>query len=237
MMKMMNRKWSRYLVMPLTVIFLAATLSCGGMTSQENTAEGQALESQTGIITRSVLGGAVVGAVVGGLVGLLVSGGRAQGALIGAAAGAALGAGAGYLVGKAKKRYARAEDRLDYYARTYQEENQRLADYNETARKVVAQDTMRLATLRRRLAARRISRDQARADVNSARGHLALIDKALANVKKKLAEARLAYRDVRNTAGSARLRGQIERYSRAVSELSRKRRQLARAIASAPELG
>ncbi len=236
MMKVMNRNWSRYLVLPLAVIFLAATFGCSGMGSQENTSEGQALQSETGTMTRSVLGGAAVGAVVGGLVGLLVTG-RGQGALIGAAAGAALGAGAGYLVGRAKKRYARAEDRLDYYARTYQEENQRLAQYNETARKVVAQDTMRLASLRRRLAARQISRDQARADVNAAQRHLALIDKALANVRKRLAEARLAYRDVRNTPGSARLREQIQRYSRAVSELSAKRRQLARSIARAPELG
>jgi hypothetical protein len=234
MRKLIDGKWTRRVIWPLLVAFLFATAGCSS--SSETTPEGQALESQTGNMTRTVLGGAAVGAVVGGLIGLLVSG-RGQGALIGAGIGAALGAGAGYLVGKAKKRYARAEDRLDYYARTYQAENQRLAQYNETARQVVARDSARLASLRSRLASRQITRDQARADVASARRHLALMDKALANVKKRLAEARLAYRDVANTAGASRLQSQIRRYSRAVSELSAKRRQLARAIARAPELG
>jgi hypothetical protein len=234
MAKLIKGKWTRRLIWPLLVSFLVATAGCA--TSQETSPQGQALESQTGSMTRSVLGGAAVGAVVGGLVGLLVSG-RGQGALIGAGIGAALGAGAGYLVGKAKKRYANAEDRLNYYARTYEDENQRLASYNETARQVVAQDTSRLASLNRRLAARKISRNQARADVHAARRHLALIDKALASAQKRLAEARLAYRDVANTAGASRLQNQIQRYSRAVSELSAKRRQLARAIARAPELG
>ncbi len=234
MTELIKRKWTRRLIWPLLITFLVAIAGCA--TSQETTPQGRALQSETSSMTRSVLGGAAVGAVVGGLVGLLISG-RGQGALIGAGIGAALGAGAGYLVGKAKRRYARAEDRLDYYARTYEAENQKLAQYNETARQVVAQDTARLASLRRRLAARKITRDQARADVSSARRHLALIDKALANVRKRLAEARLAYRDVANTAGASRLQNQIQRYSRAVSELSAKRRQLARAIARAPELG
>ena len=229
--------WRKIVALPLIFLFLLATgcATTGG--AGDDSAAGQRLESETGNMTRTIIGGAVAGAVLGAIAGYLISGGRAKGALIGAAAGGALGAGAGYRVARAKKNYARAEDRLDHYAKVIREENQRLASYNDTVRQVVAEDRARLAGLRRLLADRKISRDQAAGDVRRARRHLGLVDKALASAKKKLQEVRLALRDVRHTANQGQLRSEVKRYERAVYRLQQQRNELARAIARAPQVG
>ncbi|MGB0696647.1 MAG: hypothetical protein ACPGOY_13435 [Rhodospirillaceae bacterium] len=167
---------SRLIRTALCCLALFATAACQTIGAGEATQAGDpALRAQVDDFGETVAGGALLGAVVGAAAGLLITG-DVGGALVGAVVGGGVGAGAGAAVGSAKGDYVQAENELDQKIANAQEENQKLADINLTAKRALQRDKARLANLKSKVSKGEITQkaaDRSLADAKANREHLA----------------------------------------------------------------
>lgn len=177
----------------------------------------QDLRSQTERFNDTVGTGVVVGALALGILGAVLGGrdNRAGGAAIGAAAGAALGGAAGYYIASRNERYATREQAANARFAAANREANDLERTAIAAEQVAKENQARLAQLQARFKAGQATAAQVRAQAQTARADLGLMNDAIAHSRK--VESAMAQDGVRTEA--ARVAESRKRMEDAAREL------------------
>lgn len=120
-------------------------------------------EEQEEAFNRTILQAVATGAVVGAVIGALTgddSKERLRNAAIGGVAGGVVGALAGKYVAYKQQQYANAEDQLDSTIADVQQWNQQTDELLVSMRAVLAENKLKLETLRRQQRSKQISQEQ-----------------------------------------------------------------------------
>lgn len=208
-------RYRRFSRAAIVVCLSAALAGCDTLPLQPSAMEGSRsaqspdevrLRQQGSTFNNTVIEGCMVGSIAGALIGALVSGkqNRGRGAAIGAAAGGALGCGSGWWVAETQQSHAMNEQQLDALAQTLRQENVKLSQLVATSRQVIAEDKKKIARIDRELAAGRLSREQARAEMNSVDSNQQYLSQTLTNLKQQQAEWRQAAQQVRGSGNRQR---------------------------------
>lgn len=171
----------------VAALLILALLVSGCATMRQPTANATADERRLAQLSaaynETLAEGCIIGAAAGAGIGAAAySRNRAQGALIGGLAGALLGCLAGNYLANLQNGYATDEDRLDKVISDLSQENKTLSDMIPIANRIVQDNQTRIAELNKAVAAGRMTRDQAAAqlqDVDATHDQLqATVDKA-----------------------------------------------------------
>ncbi|MBN2752768.1 MAG: hypothetical protein JXQ84_08675 [Rhodospirillaceae bacterium] len=188
----------------LIALLVAATTMLGACatTNDANLSPAEKkLREQASTFNQTIGEGAMVGCVAGALLGLLVSNNhKGQGAAMGCAAGAAVGGAAGYAVASQQESYANEEERLDAMITDVKTDNQRLAGLIETSRTVIASDKAEIANLDKKIAAGKISADQAKQEIAKVDSNIKYLQQTVANLKKRQEDYQVARDKAAETA-------------------------------------
>ncbi len=148
----------------------------------------QLLAQQTQAYNETRLEGCLVGAGLGAAGGCAFGNCDLSSILIGAAVGAIAGCAAGSYVANLQQANATEEQRLNVVIRDVQRDNRNLADLNATAKRVIADDQTKLDRIKKSLAARQMSHEQAKQELAAVDAHQRDLQTTLANAKKRLAD-------------------------------------------------
>jgi prefoldin subunit 5 len=152
------------------------------------------------------LGGAAAGAGIGALAG---GDNRGSAALIGAGIGAVLGSLAGYTAGsyyaKKKGQYADQEQLLDSMIAEAQADNQKTEALLQDTQTIAAADKRKLDQIKRDLAAKRISQEQAQKELAAIDSNRQALETSIANLTKRQEEWRQAAQEARSDANNPRI--------------------------------
>jgi hypothetical protein len=174
----------------------------------------QELRAQADRYNETVATGVVVGAVALGILGALLGGrnSRGEGAAIGALAGAALGGAAGNYIAARNERYASREQAARARADAANRETAAFERTALAAEQVAKENRIRLAQLQARYKAGQITAAQLRAQSETARKDLALMNEAIGQSRK--VEGAMAADGVPQAASVADSRRRIEEAAR-----------------------
>lgn len=233
MMTMMMRSRTLAAVVAAAV-FLASCAQTGG--SAQYTDPGRPLtpaelrmRQQTNDFNRTLAEGVAVGALTGAAAGAgigALAGGNNRGsaALIGAGIGALVGSLAGYAAGsyyaKKKGKYADQEQLLDSMIADVQADNQKTQALVQDARTVAAADNQKLDKIKRDVAAKRISQEQAQKELAAIDSNRQVLEQSIASLSKRRDEWRQTAQEARADANNPRL-AQLD------SEISKLDKQIA----------
>jgi hypothetical protein len=161
-------------------------------------------------LAEGVAVGALSGAAAGAGIGALAGGdNRGTAALIGAGIGAVLGGLAGYGAGsyyaKKKGQYADQEQRLDSMIADARADNQKAEVLLRDTQTIAASDKQKLDQIKRDLAAKRISQEQARKELAAIDSNRQALETSIANLTKRREEWRQAAQEARSDANNPRL--------------------------------
>ena len=148
------------------------------------TADQNQAAQQANTFNETAIAGAIIGGVLGALTGGLI-GGNVTGALIGSGAGALVGGGAGVYLAHQQETYASEEQRLDATIAELRSENQNLTSLIESAQVSIAADKARIESIDKQLAAGKLSKEQARAELASVDGNIQQMQITLSNFKNR----------------------------------------------------
>lgn len=194
------------------------------------TADEERMRSQAADYNRTIVEGIAVGAAAGAgagaLAGLAACRGKLDCMLIGMAVGAVLGAGLGGFGGKyyadKKERYLNEEQRLDAITVDFQNNNKKLEDEVANIHTVMVDNKKRIETVKRDLAAQRMSTEQARKE-------LATIDSNRTFLQARVNELKKLRNDFREVAQQARAdSGNNPRVAQMDGEINAMERQITR---------
>ncbi len=174
----------------------AALAGCGTLPDDYGPTEGpapmrtddeQRLHQQGQVFNNTVTEGCVVGAALGAVLGsvLAPSDRRGRYAAVGALAGGALGCGSGAWLARTQQQHAISEQQLDAMITEVRGQNAKLSQLLVTSRRVIAEDKRKIERIDRELAAGRLSRDRARAEMTSVDSNQQYLENTLANLKKE----------------------------------------------------
>jgi outer membrane lipoprotein SlyB len=217
--------------------WLAGAVVClllaGCATSTENmTADEQLLREQSdSFVAENVFGGAAEGAIIGAIAGAILGGiigGDATSMGYGAAAGAGAGAIAGGVDGYIQAKEAQYQADQVLMARAVAEDiradNEKLANYLQTASRVVERDKQKLALLQSQVATKQMSLDQAREEAALVRDNSETIAGVLDDAKAKrdnYVESRASLADTSDVdAEISRLNTQIAQLEQQLTQLN-----------------
>jgi prefoldin subunit 5 len=172
------------------------------------------MRQQTNDFNRTLAEGVVVGAVGGAAAGAgigALAGGdnRGKSALIGAGIGAVLGSLAGYTAGsyyaKKKEKYVDQEQRLDSMIADARADTQKTEALFRDTQTIAAADKQKLDQIKRDLAAKRISQEQAQKELAAIDSNRQALEASIANLAKRRDEWRQAAQEARSDANNPRL--------------------------------
>ncbi len=154
--------------------------------------------------------GAVGGAAAGAGIGALAGGdNRGTSALIGAGIGAVLGSLAGYAAGsyyaEKKRRYADQEQLLDAMIADARADNQKTEMLVRDSQMVAAADKQKLDQIKRDLAAKKISHEQAQKELAAVDSNRQVLESSITNLGKRRDEWRQAALEARSDANNPRV--------------------------------
>ena len=157
-------------------------------------------------IAVGAIGGAAAGAGIGALAG---GDNRGTSALIGAGIGAVLGSLAGYTAGsyyaKKKGQYTNQEQLLDSMIADARADTQKAEAQFRDSQTIAAVDKRKLDQIKRDLAAKRISQDQAQKELAAIDSNRQVLQASIANLTERRDEWRQAAREARSDANNPRI--------------------------------
>lgn len=244
-------RWTAFTLRSCLALMLSVTIPLSGckadgpdhLASPDGGATGlspaqERMRQQGEDFNRTMVEGAVAGAVIGGLIGALTGhNDRGRSIALGAAAGAAIGGLGGYWMGKQKESYVNEEARLDSMIADVRTDNQRLAGLVESSQQVIAEHRKELGRLEKAVAAKRLSRQEARVQLAAMRDDKAYLEQTVDNLKKRRDEYQYASRESRRTtraASGAELDREIARMNSQIGQLESQLAGLARAMEVSP---
>lgn len=173
----------------LTLVSSITLSGCQGLSGSSSSGADPRLESKAAQNEAKLFGSSGVSAcLMGGLggaalgaAGTAIAGGDSEkvvtGALIGGAAGCAAGVGANYYLEKQRTAYASKEARLNAAIRDAKNQNANIQSDINNAKRVITEDTKKLATLNKQIKSKSIENAQAKKE-------LAKIDANIAKLKE-----------------------------------------------------
>ena len=195
--------------------------SCAGTSGAQFTDPGRPLtpaemrmRQQTSDFNRTLAEGVAIGAVGGAAAGAgigALAGGdnRGTSALIGAGIGAVLGSLAGYAAGsyyaEKKGRYADQEQLLDAMIADARADNQKTEMLVRDSQTVAVADKQKLDQIKRDLAAKKISHEQAQKELAAVDSNRQVLESSITNLGKRRDEWRQAALEARSDANNPRV--------------------------------
>lgn len=186
------------------------------------TQEEQRLYQQGQVFNNTVAEGCAVGAALGAVLGYALAPSKHRGryAAAGALAGGTLGCGSGVWLARTQQQHSLNEQQLDTMLQELRGQNAKLSQLLATSRRVIAEDKKKIERIDRELAAGRLSRERARAEMRSVDSNQRYLAETLANVKQEQTNWQQAAQQVRSQ-GNARQAAEMDR------EVARLERQVA----------
>lgn len=171
----------------------------------------------------AVMTGALTGAAVGGIGALLLGGNSrdaAKGAVGGAVVGGVLAGIDGYVTAKQEQASRQRIRAVQAAANDVRQDNQRLQAYLDTSNRVLAEGKGRLATLKRDVAAKKLSADEARQATQREERNITSMNETLAQARKTRDQYVQASTKMQDTPQNKRdLDGEIRRMNQQIAQL------------------
>jgi hypothetical protein len=177
---------SRHLALIAASVLLLQACATTNANNEPLSPAQQELRAQADRYNETVATGVIVGAVALGILGALLGGrnSRGEGAAIGALAGAAIGGAAGNYIAARNERYASREQAARARAEAAAREAAAFERTALAAEQVAEENRTRLAQLQARYKAGQITAAQLRAQSETARKDLALMNEAIGQSRK-----------------------------------------------------
>lgn len=160
----------------------------------------------------TVVEGCTVGTALGAVLGYALGSSKHRGrsAAVGALAGGALGCGSGVWLAQSQQQHRLNEQQLDAMLQELRSENARLSQLLITSRRAIAEDKRKIDRIDRELAAGRLSRERAQAEMKSVDSNQRYLAETLASVKQEQSNWQQAAARVRSQ-GSLRQAAEMDR--------------------------
>lgn len=208
----------------MAALLIPAMLISGCATTRQPTANATQDERRLAQLSEAynetLVEGCLIGAAAGAGIGAAAySRDRGQGALIGGLAGALLGCLAGNYMANLQNGYATDEDRLDKVIADLSQENQTLSAMIPIASRVVQDNQARIAELEKAVAAGRMTRVQAEAQLQD-------VDATRDQLQATVTKAKQRLNDQKHAVALAARNSHPQQVAIASSEIQRKEQQI-----------
>ncbi len=174
----------RSLLVAALVMLAASCVQNPQRPTQQLSPDEQRMRQQADVFNKTVIEGAVIGGLVAAGIAILATEDAGEAVKWGAA-GAAVGAGAGAYIASKQQKYANEEQRLDSMIADVRADNRRVAQLNDSAKRVIASDLSKIRRIDSQLASGKINLVQARRDMQSVDDNQRYLKSTLANLKSR----------------------------------------------------